>query len=483
MMLTILLITLLCATVVAISARQPRLGYNLDRDIQGQLPSGPLNVLILTAGVGGGHNAAGRALEDELTQAGHHVTMIDGIRAMSPVLAWLLVQGYVQPLRFAPWLLRPVFGVASHRWGARVIQGLVSATFGGRLQRTIQAHNPDVVFSTFPLITGVLGRLRSRGELTVPTLAAIADYGAHALWVAPGIDLHLVMSEQSADIVRQAGGMAAPMRLPVASSFRISYQRDAMRAALNIPGDAFVVLIIGGALGIGDVEGATVEALAAGAFPLVVTGRNEHLRARLEHRFGQRDEIRILGWRSDVATLMGAADCLLQNAGGMTCLEAIEMELPIVMYQPIPGHGKFNAQVMEQTGAATWPRSSSELRQLFAAAARHERPLRVPAYAVNQPSIHTVLAALPTFVHDAALRAPQPRRSWQQISVVGLLTALGMVRTSGEPLMALAEVDAGVDRVVRKFRDAQLSRRIDDQFKQQWTRWSQSVGVRARDER
>ena len=62
--------------------------------------------------------------------------------------------------------------------------------------------------------------------------------------------------------------------------------------------------------------------------------------------------MRILGWRDDLPTLMAASDCLIQNAGGMTCIEAIEMGLPVIFYESFLGHGELNALVMEQEGAA-----------------------------------------------------------------------------------------------------------------------------------
>ncbi len=50
--------------------------------------------------------------------------------------------------------------------------------------------------------------------------------------------------------------------------------------------------------------------------------------------------------------LMAAADVLVENAGGLTCMEAFAAGLPVVSYRPIAGHGQGNAKDMEAAGVA-----------------------------------------------------------------------------------------------------------------------------------
>jgi processive 1,2-diacylglycerol beta-glucosyltransferase len=104
---------------------------------------------------------------------------------------------------------------------------------------------------------------------------------------------------------------------------------------------------------------------------------------------------------------MAAADCLIQNAGGMTCLEAIEMGLPILIFDPILGHGEFNAQVMEQTGSARWVHTAGELTTLLRSVARGETTLAVPH---TEPGVPPVCVRLEVLV-DTYNPQPEPGRS------------------------------------------------------------------------
>lgn len=328
----------------------------------------PTRVLILTAPIGSGHVAAAHALQAELEQYGHEATVIDGLQEMSPVPVGALNWIYISQLRNLPQPLAALLAVTALRPISDLVRFLVGVLFGGRLLRVIEEGRPDVIVSTYPLVTAALGYLRGRGKITVPIVALVTDYGVHPLWTSPSVDMHLVASDFSADMVRRAGGRASVARLPVAPGFAVAPAREEARAALGVPEGAFVVLIVGGGWGLGDTEGATRRAINSGAYTVVVAGHNRDLELRLEKRYETEKNVRVIGWTDEMPDLMAASDCLIQNAGGVTCLEAMEMDLPIIIFDPIPGHGKLNARAMEVSGVACWARTADDLERLLKAA-------------------------------------------------------------------------------------------------------------------
>jgi len=351
-------------------------------------------VLVLTAAVGGGHEAAGQTIRAELEKAGRSVAMADGLHEISRSLSWFLNRVYCNQARNKPGSLAAVFAVTSRRAGAAAVRFTTSSLFANRLLKVISEEKPGLIISTYPLVTAALGHLRSRGKLQIPAVAVIADYGVHPLWVSPSADLHLVVSQRSAELTEYSGGKAAVIRMPVAPAFYSAPARGEARRILGLPNEAFVVLVVGGAWGIGDLGGAARCAAESGAYTIVVTGNNTQLEARLEESLGSRDNVRILGWTQDMPVLMAAADCLVQNAGGMTCTEAIEVGLPIVIFDPIPGHGELNAVVMEQVGAALQVNSPEELQTLLKSAVKRETSLPAPTQEAGAPAVSTVLDPL-----------------------------------------------------------------------------------------
>jgi processive 1,2-diacylglycerol beta-glucosyltransferase len=188
-----------------------------------------------------------------------------------------------------------------------------------------------------------------------------------------------------------------------------------------LPADAVIPLIVGGTWGVGDIEGATAAAVAAGAYPVVVTAGNANLRVTLRHRFPDDGTARILGWTDQMPALMAAADCLIQSAGGVTCLEAMAVGLPILFVEPIPGHGVFNARIMDEAGAARWIGGTADLegalRAVRTGAATLAPPRRDPGCAVAP----AVLAATPRRQPPAADRRVWSPRPLLAAAVLALL--------------------------------------------------------------
>jgi UDP-N-acetylglucosamine:LPS N-acetylglucosamine transferase len=51
-------------------------------------------------------------------------------------------------------------------------------------------------------------------------------------------------------------------------------------------------------------------------------------------------------------TMMAAADIVVTNGGGGTALEAIASARPVIIADPVPGHGRDNASLMATAGLA-----------------------------------------------------------------------------------------------------------------------------------
>jgi hypothetical protein len=109
---------------------------------------------------------------------------------------------------------------------------------------------------------------------------------------------------------------------------------------------------------VGEIEETFDDVVATGRYtPVVVCGRNERLRKALDSRgVGY-----VMGWTDQMPALMAASDALVQNAGGLTCMEAFAAGLPVVSYRPIAGHGKENALEMERAKVAVYAREPHEL--------------------------------------------------------------------------------------------------------------------------
>ena len=131
------------------------------------------------------------------------------------------------------------------------------------LLRLVRRHPADVIVSTWPVATTILGCLRLRGKVRVPVCATITDFAGLELWADKGVDLHLVMHESLvAGVERIAGrGSARPVSPLVASQFLTPRSAAEARRALGLPTEGTIVVVSGGGWAVGDLAGAVKTAL------------------------------------------------------------------------------------------------------------------------------------------------------------------------------------------------------------------------------
>ena len=70
-----------------------------------------MEILILSCGTGGGHNAAGRAVAEELERRGHTVTCLDPFQLVGRHTAGLVGGAYIQLVQRAPRLFGFVYAL------------------------------------------------------------------------------------------------------------------------------------------------------------------------------------------------------------------------------------------------------------------------------------------------------------------------------------------------------------------------------------
>ncbi|MFI9649493.1 glycosyltransferase [Streptomyces sp. NPDC052040] len=319
---------------------------------------------IVSAGVGAGHDGAAAELERRLLADGCAVDRYDLLDLLPAGLGRAVRDGYRRMLVRAPWAYQRIYaGTERAGGGGPVARALLRAAE----DRVLNALRPGTgaVVSTYPGASRVLGNLRLAGRLGVPVLTYLTDFSVHPLWVADGVDVHLAAHAVPAAQARAAGARDVRVCGPVADPrFRPcdGPERDRARARFGLPHDTPLALLVAGSWGVGPVRRVARELRACGAaVPVVVCGRNEalarHLRADgVEH---------VHGWVDDMPGLMHAADVLVQNAGGLTSLEAFATGLPVASYRCIPGHGLTNAAALDEAGVAVWIRDPADLKSVL----------------------------------------------------------------------------------------------------------------------
>jgi processive 1,2-diacylglycerol beta-glucosyltransferase len=322
------------------------------------VPTAPIRVLVISTSMGAGHNGNAAELMTQLRDRGHNAIMIDQLdllpwRVGSVVRAWYRLQ-----LRFAPWSYEKSWRSMNrlHRFWA-LVNGVLCWR---RLFRVLSITEPDLIVSNNPLGAQTLGHLKRTERIPTPVATFITDFGVHQLWVHASVDAHLCVHPEAADEVKRLGGHNAVSTGPLvrATFFEPISKLDA-RIRLGIASDCPVVLVTSGSWAVGEIE-TTVRYLVdqCDSRVIVPCGNDHALLSRLQGD----DRIVALGWTDDMCTLVAAADVVVENAGGLSAMEAFAARRPVVTFRPIPGHGRHNAEVMARVGVVQFADGADELR-------------------------------------------------------------------------------------------------------------------------
>lgn len=315
-------------------------------------------VLVVSADMGGGHEATARALEEEITRRwpGSAICRVDTLDVMASWVGRLFRRIYVSNVETTPWLYEFFYSsLWRRRWFAEASKRFTGTWSGRRLIATLDRFDPDVIVSTYPLGSSGLAWLRRHRGLSVPTAAWVSDFAPHPFWVYRDIDVTVVLHESAALTARAAepGARVVVGPPPAVAAFHPG-DRDAARAAAGFAPDRFGVLVSCGSYAFGDTLAVVTQALDAADQVQVVAvcGRNEAAYAALQALDRPASRLTVLGWTDQMPNLIRGADVVLTNAGGATAVEALASATAVLMYDPIAAHGVANADLMVLSGLA-----------------------------------------------------------------------------------------------------------------------------------
>ncbi len=328
----------------------------------------PGSVVIISAEMGEGHNAAAAALTEAIEECwpGCSVERLDTMELRGVRFAKAARWAYGFQLSVLPWSYEMFYDRLSRsdRF-AGFTKTTVGAFFGRRLAKVLDGRNPDLVISTYPFGSAALQWLRDHKGSSTVMVTYVPAFHVHPLWAYPGVDLHFVMYDSAGEHARMPG-FEKTMRVgapPVRRGFG-DYSRAQARERLGIPADDFIVLLTGGAWGLGDIAPGA-EALVKLEPPVhvvAVCGKNANLEADLRTlAASHRGRLTVYGYVSTMAELMAAANVVVTNGAGVTVLEALRTPRPVVAFAPLAGHGTACTAEMVRRDLAVQARDVPEL--------------------------------------------------------------------------------------------------------------------------
>lgn len=331
-----------------------------------------MNILILSCNTGGGHNSAGKAVQEELNRRGHRTVMMDPFDLAGDHVSRVVGNAYVKLVQKKPEL----FGVVYHLGlGVSKMPFLSPVYYANSLmvpflEKHLKENSYDAVVMSHLFPAEIFTALKKKG-LPCPTLIFIAtDYTCIPFTEETECDYYVIPHKDlAAEYVRRGVSpeKLLPFGIPVSRSFFCGVGKAEARKRLGLAEDEVYFLVVGGSIGAGKIKKFLkflTESLQKGEHVIIICGSNEKLYDRLTILYQDTPGVILIRSTSHMALYMEACDVLFSKPGGLSSTEAAVLGTPLVHISPIPGCESRNRRFFSTHGLSV--RASSARKQVEA---------------------------------------------------------------------------------------------------------------------
>ena len=325
------------------------------------------HIVFYFSDTGGGHRSAAEAIIEavHLEYNGKVTTeMVDFFKDYAPPPFNRAGQMYPYMVK-APRLWGASFHATDGRAQARVITSTLWPLARPAAKALVRSHPADLIVTVHPFANSFA--LKALGSNRPPFINVVTDMvTTHALWYDRRADLIMVPTETARQRALKYNMPEEKVRvvgLPIADRYckplgRKSTLRKKLGWTLGKP----IVLMVGGGDGMGPLA-KTARAIDESGLDValvIVCGRNQKLKESLEAEKWE-NPVHIYGFTRDMPDFMRAADFIVTKAGPGTIAEALNAQLPIILYSKLPGQEDGNVTFVQEEGAGVWAPTPPEV--------------------------------------------------------------------------------------------------------------------------
>ena len=291
-----------------------------------------MKILILTAKFGMGHYSASHSIEQQIQQKfpNASISIVDFFEYSAPRVSNILYKSFNLLINRASTCYNFFYRLSEK--GEINQKPILVDYFSRSLQQLINELNPTLIISTVPFCSQLLSHYDKKSKKRIPFVTCITDVSSHCEWINENTTYYLVASLSIKMDLINKGVHASQIQVigipvkrefnePIESSFKNSHSYEKK------------LLIMGGGLGLLPKSESFYEALNQlnHVKTTVITGKNKRLFNLLHNKY---QNIEVIGFTDQVYKFMQEADLMISKPGGITVFEAINSEIPLLVFEP-----------------------------------------------------------------------------------------------------------------------------------------------------
>lgn len=306
-----------------------------------------MEVLILSCGMGGGHNSAGQAVAEELRRRGHEVMFLNAYDLKGKKTASVINNLYICIAQRVPRLFGVIYflGDAYRRLPIHSPVYWANGKMAKYLEPLLRSHRFDAIVATHTFPAQTLTKMKREGKTLPPTFFIATDYTCTPFEEESDCDYTVIPSPELRDEFCRYGfdgSRILSFGIPVRAEFAAEESRAEARRKLGWEENQFVMLLSGGSIGAGKIA-ASIAALRPFLAEdetrrlIVICGNNRRLYERLRKQCAGCGQITVLERTEQMADFMHGCDVFISKPGGLSSTEAAAAGVPLIHISPIPG--------------------------------------------------------------------------------------------------------------------------------------------------
>lgn len=313
-----------------------------------------MNILILSASTGGGHMRASRAIESYMNEnyKSANVKIIDSLLYINPILNKTVTSGYISLATRTPKIYGKIYELTNKedRWSSFVSR--LNNLFANKLLPLIEEFVPDVIITTHPFPTEMVSILKSKELLNIPLVCIMTDYAPHKTWVNPKVDAYIVSNDDMVNEMIKIGvkeEIIYPYGIPIEKVFFEKKDRDLVLNELELNHNIPTILMMAGSFGVTNVFDIYEDILNINRdFQIIViTGKNKKLYDEFLNIIAEsKKHTKLIYFTDEVNKFMQVSDIIITKPGGLTITEALASNIPMAVFDAIPGQEEENAEFL-----------------------------------------------------------------------------------------------------------------------------------------
>ena len=339
---------------------------------------------------------ASKAIKGYFDKMGADIKIVDALEYINPILNKTVTEGYEYLAKKKPGLYKIMYNSSNNRVIGQLVVG-INNIIGRKLLPLIDEYNPDLLISTHPFCTEMVSKLKVSGKISTPIICIMTDYAPHRTWINDGVDAYVVSNEGMIDTMAGMGvsrDIIHSFGIPIEDAFYTKRDRNIILKEMGLNPQIPTILVMAGSFGVNNIINIYKQLLRIDLkFQIIViTGRNRRLYNAIEDEvYGRKEkknrilvslskyvnpikkswryikktykgeskelktykkDTRILYFTNEVEKYMQISDLIITKPGGLTITEALACNLPMAIFDAIPGQEEENAEFLVSNNMA-----------------------------------------------------------------------------------------------------------------------------------